>query len=165
MLAWAKKPQVMISRNICKQAPEALLIPKSVKIDAYLINPAKEFTMVPSDYTGKIPPPDRDRIFLGHVFELSRESIKTWEAYDSDRLPAATIQIPSHPEHKYQPKLLTIIHVFGDIRLKDYDCSLTLPQRFPVNKRLNRGDRVHFSYNRGHTPGLSCEIDKANAVI
>jgi hypothetical protein len=154
------EPQVMILLNLFQQAPDALIIPESVKVDAYLLNPAKEFSMVDPGFSGEIPEPVRDRLFLGTVFKLSRETLRKWKIAEKNRLPAQSIYIPSPLEKRYVPKLLTFIKVFEDISLTDYDCSLTLPRGFPVKQKLRGGECVNFFYKLGENPGLFCDSVK-----
>ena len=145
----AKEPQVMIMRNLYKQAPDAVIIPGSIMIDAYLLDLSKEFILVDAEHSGEIPEPDRDRIFLGRVFELNKANLKKWGNTERDSLPAAVIEIPNPLKQQYVPRLLTSINVFDDILLTNYDCSLTLPKGFPGKQKFCGGEIVQFQYVLG----------------
>ncbi|MBT3877696.1 MAG: hypothetical protein HON76_14130 [Candidatus Scalindua sp.] len=152
-----KEPLVSIARNIVPQVPDATMIPQSVSIDAYLLNESKEHVLVSSDHVGGIPEPDRDRILLGKVFELNKQSINEWTDITGDQLPGLSIQIPSHYEYRYEPRLLTTINVFGSVRLKDYDSSLTYPRKFPTKEKLQGGEILRFYYELGCNPRVRFE--------
>ncbi|MGZ5049633.1 MAG: hypothetical protein ACXWF8_04070 [Methylobacter sp.] len=153
-----KEPQVSIARHLLAQAPNALMVPESVSVEACLLNPSKEHAPVHPEQPEKLIEPKRDRIYLGQVFELSAENIKQWANIMEDQLPAARIEIPaSLPEH-YQPRLLTGITVYGQIRLKDYESSLNIPQRLPGKTALSGGEVLQFHYRLGPYPGLNYEM-------
>ena len=61
-----KEPQVAITRHLLQQAPSAIIVPQSINIDANLIDAAQEFA---GNVSGQKK--QRERIFLGKLFELS----------------------------------------------------------------------------------------------
>ncbi len=150
-----KEPQVAITRHLLDQAPQTILVPESVRVDAYLVDPSKEFTFVEPQQTATNS--DRDRIFLGMVFELSRETVKLWKSENNALLPAASIQIPDRLENRYSPMLFTKIQVYKDHRLKEYDSGLTIPRVFPYNGPIRGGDTLKFYYRLGSHPALICD--------
>jgi predicted RNA methylase len=150
-----KEPQVAITRHLLDQAPQMILVPESVRVDAYLVDPSKEFTLV--DPQSRLTNTDRDRIFLGTVFELSRETVKLWRSENNALLPAASIQIPDRLENRYSPMLFTNIQVYKDHRLKEHDSGLTMPRVFPYNGPIRRGDTLKFYYRLGSHPALICD--------
>ena len=160
-----KEPQVSVVRNLVSQAQEATLIPQSVSVDAYLLNRSKEHVFVSSDHVGDIPKSDRDRIFLGKVFELNKQTINEWMNITGNQLPGLSIQIPSNYEKRYEPKLLTTINVFGKACLKDYDSSLTYPRKFPTTEKFKGGETLRFYYELGNNPGLVYKVVKENKII
>ena len=152
------EPQVAIARNLLAQAPQALMVPQLVRVEACLLNPSREFVVMPSDYVGDFPEPDRDRVALGQVFALDAAAIRSWEGVTGDRLPAGQVRIPAPLEGRYVPNLLTRIAVYGKTRLQDYDCSLTLPRPISKKRCFSGGETLHFHYRLGAHPGLDFEL-------
>lgn len=154
-VALHNEPQVSIARNLFSQAPDAKMIPQQVSVEACLLNGAKEHVCMPADFVGEFPEPERDRIYLGKIFELDAANIKRWEEIDGDRLPAGKVKIPLPLETRYRPHLLTKITVYGETCLDDYDCSLTLPKR--LRGEIKEGDELQFYYQFGNHPELRYE--------
>jgi predicted RNA methylase len=147
-----KEPQVAVTRHLFDQAPRMIIVPESVRVDANLVDVSKEFTFVDPQRT--VTDSDRDRIFLGMVFELSRETVKLWKSEGNARLPAASIKIPDPLEKRYSPMLFTTIRVYKEHRLKEYDSGLTVPRPFPRNGPIRGGDTLKFYYRLGSHPAL-----------
>lgn len=150
------EPQVSIARHLLAQAPDARMVPQSVSVEACLLNLEKEHVIMPADFVGEFPPPERDRIYLGKIFELDAANIRGWEGLEGDRLPAGQVKIPAQPESRYRPYLLTRVDVYGNNRLQDYDCSLTLPQ--PLRGKVEGGETLQFHYQLGSNPQLCHEV-------
>lgn len=155
-VALHNEPQVSIARHLLAQAPAARMVPQSVSVEVCLINLSREHVFLPADYVGEIPEPDRDRIYLGEIFELDAGNIKQWENIESDSLPAGRITIPTGLHQKYKPYLLTNITVYGKHQLHNYDCSLTIPQR--LRGKFEAGDKLQFRYQLGNNPQLVHEV-------
>lgn len=154
-VALHNEPQVTIARRLLGQAPKARLVPQSVSLEVCLLNPAKEFVLMPSGHTGPIPEPERERIYLGKVFELDATSIHTWGDIEDDSLPAGRVTLPAKLEKRYLPYLLTKIVVYGDNRLQDYDSSLTMPRM--IGGDFKGGEILNFRYRLGPHPELLFE--------
>lgn len=153
-----EEPQVSILRNLSCQAPNARLIPRSVRISACLAD-----STGPPAPSGPQPGPDnpptgRDRIPLGGVFELNRQNIMTWRHNHEDHLPAAGVRLPPSFHHCYRLTLLTNITVYEGIELGEGDCSLTLPQKPSLEQSLRGGEELQFRYRLGSRPGLACRM-------
>lgn len=152
--ALAHEPQVAIARHLLAQAPQALMVPAAVRIDACLCDPRRE--------NGYEAEPRHDRIFLGKVFELDAAAVARWAGLPAGPLPAATIALPAVLEPRYQFRLLTRIEVFDGITLGDYASSLNLPRLLPGKPVLRGGDLLQFSYRLGADPGLAYRIQPAH---
>ncbi len=149
-----KEPQVSVTRRLLRQAPSAMIVPRSVKIDLRLVDMAKEFTGITLD---KAEPAERERVPLGAVFELSRESILSWAEDTSSELPAGLIEIPSPLEERFQIMLFTTIVTHGSHRLEEYDSGLTVPRVLSFVEDIRGGDKLQFGYQLGSRPGLTCK--------
>jgi len=154
----ANEPLVTIARQLLDQCANAILIPRSVRVDACLVDESKEFVLVEPDHAGVLPEVQRDRILLGTVFELNAENAKRWGATKCDRLPGATIEIPSPLDDRYRPMLLTTVNVHGDVILKDYDCSLTIPTPIRAAQTWRGGEQLQFEYHLSDDPRLVCRV-------
>jgi len=152
-----REPQVAIARHLLRQAPAAALVPRSVRVDARLIDTAKEFAFVDTPNRPSVSA-ERGRTFLGEVFELSAETIASWPDAERDRLPAATIRIPRPLARGYVPRLFTTVVVHPGHVLRAYDSGLTLPTPIPYYRALRGAETLDFHYRLGPTPGLACEV-------
>ena len=155
------EPQVTIARRLLTQAPDALLVPSVITVEACLLHHAKEYAPPITDPDAPFLEPQRDRVYLGKVFELSAQTIKSWDGIDAEVLPAASITIPVPLEPRYEARLLTRIAVYGDHHLLDYESSLNLPQRLPGKPVLKGGEELRFHYRLGSEPGLAFELKSA----
>ena len=160
-----KEPLVSVARNLVSQASEAILIPQSVIVDAYLVNLSKEHVFMSSDFVGDIPKPVRDRIYLGKVFELNKQTVSEWKNITGNRLPGLSIKIPTKYEKHYEPRLLTTIDVYRKTRLKDYDSSLTYPRKISKEVEIKGGETLKFDYKLGNDPGLVFEVLKDDKIV
>ena len=156
------EPQVSIARHLLGQAPGAKMVPQSVAVEAWLINQAKEHVFLPADHSGPIPAPQRDRVRLGRIFELNAANIQSWAGMEGDRLPAGAIELPDPIEPRYQPFLLTLIQVYGENCLKDYQSSLTLPR--PIRESVKAGDTLQFHYLLAEHPQLEFTVSGEGVV-
>lgn len=152
-VALGKEPQVSIARNLVTQAPDAILIPQNIAIEATLIDLSKEHVFLDSNHTGVIPQTQRDRIWLGTVFTLNKQTINAWKDITTPQLPANAIDIPNFAE-KYTPMLLTNIDCYANHSLRDYDSSLTTPTRLPT-QTSPANKCIQFAYTLGRDPQLS----------
>jgi hypothetical protein len=152
------EPQVSIARNLLMQAPGARMVPSSVSIDMCLLDWSKEHLLMPAEYVGEIPAPQRDRIHLGRIFELNDINIRSWHGIEGDRLPAGRVRFPESLESRYRPYLMTSIDVFGLHRLQDYDSSLTTPMAFRTIPELAGGEMLQFHYQLGSNPELRYDV-------
>jgi hypothetical protein len=153
-VALHNEPQVAIARHLLAQAPAARLVPQSVSVGVCLVNWSREHVFMPADYVGEFPEPERDRVYLGKIFELDAANIQNWKGIEGDTLPAGSVTIPAPLESKYTPYLTTDIAVYGKHRLHNYDCSLTLPQR--LRGKFGAGEELRFYYRLGSHPQLIC---------
>jgi len=151
-----KEPQVSIARHLLAQAPDALMVPQAVSVEACLLDRSKEHVPV-AEQQDKPVEPVRDRIYLGKIFELNAENIRQWADITEERLPAGSITIPTPLLQRYQLRLLTRITVYGQTCLQDYDSSLNLPQALPGKPTFAGGETLQFHYRLGVRPGLCYE--------
>jgi hypothetical protein len=149
------EPQVAVTRHLLAQAPQAVIVPEEVRIELSMADPAREFDIAPAE-DGEFEA-KRDRITVGTAFALNRETVASWGNDNAHRIPAATLEIPAKLEQRYLPMLLTVIQVYGDHELRDYDSGLTIPK--PLSVAAGPGDRIHFCYEMGATPGLEGTVD------
>ncbi len=148
--ALEKEPQVAIMRHLLRQAPDAIIVPEWVRVDAFLVDTSKEVDVIMPEQEGAHP----DRIPVGTVFELNAETIRSWVSLTGDHLPAAAIDIPPPPEPHYRPYLFTTITTYGKHVLQTHDCSLTGIREIPVNDAAIAGKTSQFHYQLGAAPGL-----------
>ncbi|HJM65297.1 MAG: hypothetical protein CMN05_14950 [Roseibacillus sp.] len=163
--ALEREPQVAIMRHLLGQAPDAVIVPESVRVDAFLVDTSKEPDLIvpeSEDPSAKWTP---DRIPVGPVFELNAETIRSWASLSDDRLPAAVIRLPPPPEPSYRPFLFTAITTHGEHALRTHDCSLTGIREITDIDNLSAGRTVQFHYRLGAAPCLVAEaVDQRDAA-
>lgn len=146
------EPQVAVTRHLLRQAPDAILVPQAVRIECTLVDLAREFDTGAIGENREVM--RRDRIPLGPVFVLDRESVRSWQEIADARLPAETVRIPDQMEPRYLPMLFTVITVHGTHVLRDYDSGLSCPRQLAGDDAFGPGDTVRFSYVLGAHPRL-----------
>ncbi len=150
------EPQVAIIRHLLKQAPQAILVPEEVRIDLMLVNPLREFDL--QSVEENRDPVRRDRIAFASVFVVNRETVNSWDSNCGKRLPASTIQIPDPLEQSYQPMLFTVVRIYKNHILKDYDSGLTCPRSLSIDDVFKPGDTIQFYYELGSHPRLKGKV-------
>ena len=155
--ALEREPQVAIMRHLFGQAPDALLVPESVRVHAFLVDTEKKVTIIVPDGEGPLPKSQPERIPLGPVFELNAAAIRSWATHSGERLPAAAIEMPPSPEPRFQPFLLTTIVTHGEQVLRTHDSSLTGLRAFPEFENPTGALRIQFHYRLGTSPALVAE--------
>jgi len=152
------EPQVAITRHLLKQAPRAILIPQEVRIDLILVNPSCEFDWNRGDGKPDRGPRQRDRIPVGPVFVVNRETVHLWEGNGSARLPGSLVQLPDSLEAPYELLLFTTIRVYGNHLLRDYDSGLTGPRRPSIEGAIKPGAAVQYEYELHNHPRLTGKV-------
>lgn len=162
--ALEKEPQVGITRHLLAQAPDAIMVPESVRIDAFLVDTSHEPDIIipeTEDPSGKRQP---SRIFMGTVFELSKAATRSWPPTETDSLPAQSIRIPVIPEPSYRPFLFTTIITHGEHVLLTHDCNLTgIREIMEIDALAAGGDSYQFTYLLGQNPRLVAEASESHA--
>ena len=144
--ALKREMQVAITRNLLGQAPDALMVPASVRVDCVLSERQDETA------------PWRDTTRLGQVFALDAAAVARWDAAPDGVLPAATFTLPADIAPRATLRLLTDITTFDGIELTEGDCSLNTPRYLPGKPLFDRGQTVRFSYRLGADPDLDYTV-------
>ena len=155
--ALEREPQVAIMRNLLGQAPDAVIVPESVRVDAFLVDTSKAPDLIvpeSEDPSGKWQP---DRVAVGPVFELNTSTIRSWASLSGDRLPAAVIRLPASPGPRYRPFLFTTIATHGEHVLLTHDCNLTGIREITSIDDISAECAVQFHYRLGAAPCLIAE--------
>ena len=150
------EPQVAITRHLLAQAPNAVLIPEDLRVDLNLVDLSREFDL--EGLVMKRGDNLSNRFPLGSVFAVNRERVQSWQHISGNRLPGASVQMPPTLPQPYQPMLFTVIRVYRDHVLKDYDSGLTCPKTFPSRRPIKSGETIQFYYALGRRPGLKSEL-------
>ena len=69
--ALEREPQVAIMRHLLGQAPDAVIVPESVRVDAFLVDTSKEPDLIVPESENPSAKWQPDRIPVGPVFELN----------------------------------------------------------------------------------------------
>lgn len=144
--ALKREPQVAITRNLLAQAPDALMVPASVRIDCVLSERPDETA------------PWRDTTRLGQVFALDAAAVARWDAAPDGVLAAATLTLPADVAPHATLRLLTDITTFDGVELTHGDCSLNTPRYLPGKPLFAGGQAVRFCYRLGADPELDYTV-------
>ena len=162
--ALEKEPQVGIARHLLSQAPDAIMVPESVQIEAFLVDTSDEPDMIIPESEDPSESQKPNRISLGPVFELSKAAIRSWPPTEADSLPAQSIQLPLIPKPSYRPFLFTTIIAYGEHVLLTHDCNLTgIREIMEIDSVAAGGDSYQFSYLLGQNPRLVAEASESHA--
>lgn len=141
-----KEGHVAINEHLLKQAPDAILIPEKIDISLCFVDPETEF-----DQQETI----KDRLCLGLVFSMNRNSLLAADS-NSDLMTAETLIVPEYMNPKWVPCLFTHIQLCDELVIKEYENGLTTPVVYSLPKDFHKANKLVFSYNKGHMPGLLC---------
>lgn len=149
--ALKKEPQVAVMHNIVEQlGPSVIFIPEEVRLNATIVTsnePSPRNNWNTNSHT----------INLGHIFTLDK--FKTQPV-----LLKNSLKLPAKLKENNQLCINTTIRVFGDEKLKEGDCSLTLPVRVCTFKKSDYNE-ISFWYEAGRTPGVRCKLKDDERVF
>lgn len=154
--ALGQEPQVAITRALMQKHPDALLIPQSIRIDLTLLNIKAETSQFPAQVSDRIP--------LGLVFELNRQTALDL-IEENGMLPANTIPLPDNTTPETTPCLTTTIQVFEDTQVSDYETQIScpVPLQPPGQPPLAPRTTIQFTYQMKGTPGFVWHpVDQSN---
>ncbi len=177
-VALEREPQVAITRNLLGQAPDALLVPHSVRVDLRWMDPRTERPRLLDD--GTVVPAAPRHTPLGEVFRVDGDRVASWFPDERETLPAARLRIPSAPSdgggggatptEPLELRLYTTVETWPGLILDAWESTLTEPR--PL---IGRGGRspggtgaktpsdavpsapdtlLAFRYRLGERPGL-----------
>ncbi|MCA9300152.1 MAG: hypothetical protein KDA28_13860 [Phycisphaerales bacterium] len=135
------EPHVAATLHFRDIAPDALLVPEAVTIDAELIDVR---TLVGEE--GELPIP------LGCALRVDR----TTTAGDGI-VTGGTVRLPDSWARHREPMLVTRISVFGEVTVSEGASGLTIPRPIACYGDSVPGDVLQFSYVLGDDPRLRCE--------
>ena len=150
--ALEREPQVGIMRHLLRQAPEAIMVPESIQIDAFLVDTSTEPDIIIPESMDPFAARQPDRIPLGRVLELNKCTILFWNTIDEDRLPAYSVRLPPTPGAEYRPFLFTTIQAHGGHTLFTHDCNLTGIREVTEIDTEAAGETFQFLYQLGKNP-------------
>ena len=162
--ALEKEPQVGITRHLLGQAPDAIMVPEFVQIEAFLVDTSDEPEIIIPESEEPSESQRPNRISLGPVFELSKAAIRSWPPTETDSLPAQSIRLPLIPKPSYRPFLFTTIITHGEHVLLTHDCNLTgIREIMEIDALAAGGDSYQFTYLLGQNPRLVAEASESHA--
>ncbi|MBN2773646.1 MAG: methyltransferase domain-containing protein [Prolixibacteraceae bacterium] len=142
-----KEPQVHIMQNLIPQLQDgSIFIPERIAIDAYLTNPKLSIESKLYENRNKNIV---SRKFLGRVFEISKENLKTENLSGEVSIPK-----DSDIDTYYEFRLFTEIQVYKKHTLENYDCSLTLPKKIYDFKNISPSEKVKIRLNLDGQPKI-----------
>ncbi len=155
--ALEEEPQVAVMRHLVAQAPDAVIVPESVRVDAFLVDASKEPERIAPECEGSPTMAQPDRIPMGLVFELNASTIRSWSTLPDERLPAASICLPPSLEPGYRPYFFTTVVTHGEHVLRTHDSCITGIREIEGLDKLSAGRSIQFHYLLGAVPCLVAE--------
>lgn len=139
-----KEPQVAITLNLLKHLyKNGIFIPQKIKVEAYLADPQKEFSI--EEKTGLYK---RERIHLGKIFELSKESA----ADEKVLFEPKVLELSADVFHPKSLMLFTTLEIFGSITLDEYNSGITYPTILCHLEKIEPGQKIRVRYMRSDNP-------------
>lgn len=143
-----KEPQIAVTANLADQLrPEGRLVPERIVLEVLLFDTAAEFAAAAA---GAEPPPPRVRVPVAPLLALDRRSAAALR-------DGAAVEFGYEEPAGLQVLVSTRIEVHGDLILRDYECSLTLPWVAHDLGRSGPGRRGRIRYVSGPSPRLAAE--------
>ena len=131
-----------------------MIVPESIRVEAFLVDTENEIDIVVPERKGAPTEGQPERIPVGPVFELNASTIRSWQSISGDRLPAASLRLPTPPNQHYRPFLFTSITTHGEHVLRTHDSSLTGIREIADIVEIADGREVQFYYQLGSDPRL-----------
>lgn len=154
--ALQKEPQVAITMNLVPQmAHGGILIPENIAIEAVLLSPKRN-----QDRMLGIIEAESCYRELGTIFQLNKgihalSPVPGPAGKGPYSFPEVEIRIPPDWVAEYPHLcLLTRIRVYGEVELKDWECSLTQPQKVLQFDPVMPAQRIGLWYEVNEKPGL-----------
>jgi hypothetical protein len=156
--ALEREPQVRIMANLAPQlARGGLVVPERIAIEACLADAGREVVSV-ADSEGS-----RQRVVLGTVFELTAASAR---ALGSEGIPDAVFPLPPVvPGMPADLMLRTVVTVFGDVVLHEYESGITYPAFVLGPERGRMRGTVRVRYSDGASPRFLCSVEPAGESL
>jgi hypothetical protein len=148
--ALKKEPQVAIMQNLIPQCPaNTIFIPEEITVTAEIVSRGKwnSATNLTEDVR---------RIELGEVVKVNNENLKNDEF-------KTVFPVASTTGNSETLFLNTSITVYGNHRLNNSDCSLTLPLRI-YDLTGNQAESVSFWYEQGNLPGVRFQFSDSSEI-
>lgn len=131
--------------------PDGLIIPERIALKACLVSQKSQYI-----HTPLMAPHEKKE--LGTVFEFDTQTARLvnrlMTGQDALTLDPAEIEVPAYDAEQKELNLLTHITVFGDIKLQDYDSSMTLPITLNLGDKFHQQHKLAFAYNVGQNSAL-----------
>jgi hypothetical protein len=156
--ALTREMQVPLTFNLAAQAPEAILVPRQVRLELGWFDSGS----LERRLTRQQPDPAFYR-GLGEFFRLDRSAVTEYgKAFESS---AAQFSFPQRtfdlqPDHELEElAFFTSIHVYGDEHLGLNQCSLTIPYKVSrLFREIPRQGRIRLGYQVSAVPGPELEL-------
>ena len=145
------EPQVAIMHNFSQQLCDGgLLVPQQVSIGLTLGDPAEIFQ----------PNQSSSGVDLGKVFDVDRKFLQSLQLGTNrlERLPAASIEMPSEIPQSHHLMLSTKVHIFEDIILEAQESGITSHLILRLEDPIAEIKALNFVYCCTGTPGFSIEV-------
>lgn len=138
--ALKKEPQVAVTRALAPQLRVGgFFLPERIEVGPGILRG--------TDVEARVD-------YFGAAFMLDAGTTEASAPDATGRLPSVAVEVPAHA--RGQLALFTRLRVFREHTLGDFDCSLTLPERFagPLAARACAGGVLRFAYEISSDPGL-----------
>lgn len=147
--ALGTEPFVGIVRNLRRQlAPRGIVVPERVAVDVALIDAADER----AQWSGAAPSKQHES--LARLFAVTAEGERpSLDTYGRSEPVVVTIPHGAGDVERWIA-LITRVDVFGNMRLRDYDSGLTVPEILWPLSPAHGGEVIEFNYVLDAAPGI-----------
>ncbi len=169
--ALLREPQVPICANLSTQMPDyGIMIPESIRIDAYMIDPNVELSFVDKDeesgnVTYHVSDAKKHRIYIGKVMDFNIELAKvlqnhlnTYDINEGLNVDVITLKVPHRDKALDTIMFGTTITLFGAHKLEEYESGITHPYFHIQGERIPKDAEVLIGYAINQYPGFYYQV-------
>ena len=153
--ALMREPQVAVTLNLAPQlCAGGILLPERITVDACLYCPATEFSFAGGESSEPTPKGERVRVPLGKLIELDMASVPLLK---NSGFSPVRVLLPAQTKPRWRLMLRTLVTVFEDIVLGEYESGITCPYVGKDLDALKPESEVEFHYELGSVPGFRAQ--------
>lgn len=148
--AFFEEPQVAISLNLLPQLCEGgEFIPNRVLIG---FEAAQYKTIEENNMLSR----KKESIYFCDVLDLDSSK----DMWKENLICTKEYFLAQNLDENFNFQLTTDIYVYKEHILRENECSLNIPAKVKLDKKISMGDKIYFSYEFSNRPKIKCSLDR-----